>query len=222
MNYGKKRPAWLAYDATIAHFQKSDNDQNDPEYFKTVEKFCGGERGFSVYPNSVCFTDVRHQQKWREYVSEKMNVPISTFKKHTQRKGDCVHVALVEGLMGHVQPKRGARVFPGFGEFHSCLVIVDTKAKKIYVHNPWEQGHLRSRRVKVVNDIRPKLVMKLCRMFRKFTVYHNSGHQVDTSDCRCQVLYFAKRLGGFGRHNFAKRIPWTYLPKCAYKTTKKQ
>ena len=23
MNYGKKRPAWLAYDATIAHFQKS-------------------------------------------------------------------------------------------------------------------------------------------------------------------------------------------------------
>ena len=38
-----------------------------------MEAFCGGERGFSVYPNSVCFTDVKHRKKWRKYVSEKTN-----------------------------------------------------------------------------------------------------------------------------------------------------
>jgi hypothetical protein len=223
MGRGKKLPSWRAYDPRIAHFEESDNDQNDIEYFRCVEDFCGRGRGFSVYPNSVCFTDVKHKKRWRKYVSEKTNVPISTFKKHTQRKGDCVHVALVEGLMGHVKPKRGARVIPKWGEFHSCLVIVDTKAKKLYVHNPWEQGHLRSRRVKVVNDIRPKLVMRLCKLYNKWTFYHNSGLQVYTSDCRCQVLYFAKRLGSIGREDFATKIPWTYLPQCAYKkATKKQ
>jgi hypothetical protein len=144
---------------------------------------------------------------------------ISSFVKHSEIVKDvpgCIHVAMVEGTVGRVKTKKGAIIVPPWGEFHSCMVIVDKIMKRVYVHNPWREKLLRSRSVKVINDIRPKLVIKLVKMLSpNYNIYHNSGQQVHTSDCRIHCLHFAKRLGQFGREHFQQKMSWKLLKKCA-------
>lgn len=201
------------YDSVIAHFARDDNDQDDVAYLRTVQSFLGS--GFRLYDKSVCFTNKKNKKKWKgvKNVSQATCVPISSFNRHSTRwiEGD-VHVAVVEGTTGRVQRRRGDPIVPPWGEFHSCLVMVHKIFKRIYVHNPWREGLLRSRTVTRVNDIRPKLVMKMVKSLGdNYHVYHYSGHQVHTSDCRVQLLQFAKRLGKIGRNSFHKKIHWRQI-----------
>lgn len=211
MVYGKKKPS---PDPIIEHFARSDNDQNDVEYLECVQKFLGPD--FKLFQKSVCFTDLKNKLKFRGYVSQETCVTISTFKRHSGGVADLagrLHVAVVEGTIGRVQRTRGGPIVPHWGEFHSCLVMVDKIFKRIYVHNPWQEGHARSRTVKALTDIRPRLVMTLvkCLLADNYDVYHYSGKQVHTSDCRIHLLHFAKRLGIAGRNGFHKKIMWRKL-----------
>ena len=209
MVFGKKQPV---LDPKIEHFAQSDNDQDDVRYFRCVQEFIGPD--FSLYQKSVCFTSLKNKLRWRGYVSQSTCAAVSTFLRHSGNVADVaggIHVAVVEGTTGRVQRRRGRPIVPPWGEFHCCLVMVDKRFKRIYVHNPWEEGHVRSRRVRAVTDIRPKLVMNLVKCYDNYEIYHHSGRQVHTSDCRVQLLKFAKRLGIAGRECFHKKILWRRL-----------
>jgi hypothetical protein len=215
---GKKRKAPIP-DRRIAHFEHSDNDQDDVPFLECLQQLLGPN--YSLYRKSVCFTNRKNKRSWRPYesVSQRTSATIMSFVKLSENVADVaggIHVAVVEGTIGRVKPKRGPTIVPPWGTFHSCLVMVDKTFKRVYVHNPWREKLLRSRSVKVVGDIRPKLVMKLVKKLSdNYDIYHSSGDQVDTCDCRIRVLHFAQRLGQCGRDHFHTKIPWKKLKKSA-------
>lgn len=206
-------------DPRIAYFEHSDNCQDDVKYLECLKNLLGPQ--YSLYMKSVCFTNLKNKLSWRPYVSQITCSTIKTFVKHSQIVAEVaggIHVAVVEGAMGRIKTKRGATIVPPWGEFHSCLVIVDKIMKRVFVHNPWKEHKLRSRSVKVVGDIRPKLVMKLVReLSDNHDIYHSSGHQVYTSDCRVHILHFAQRLREYGREHFHRKMgrSWKLLKKSA-------
>jgi hypothetical protein len=214
MVFGSRKP--YPSDARIARFAKDDNDQDDVSYFQCMRVYLG--KMFTLFGKSVCFTNLKNKRSFKSELWHKICVPISTFKVHCNPGWLLPQVAVVEGTIGHVKNKRGQRFGPAhWGEFHSCLVIVDSLRKCVYVFNPWKEGLLRSRNVRRVTDIRPYLVQRLVNSYDNYDIYHYSGMQTTTSDCRIHLLEFAKRLGIL-KGKFREKINWKQLRNCGKRT----
>ena len=202
-----KEPKGKKTKHTIEYFKRGDNDQQDHKLMDAMKEFLG--KGFKLFKQSVCFNGRVNKTQWKgvrgsmyqDCVCWKTFLRISHIYQHRP------HVALVEGVIGRIassklprgvfQPEKGSGV-----EFHSLLVIVDPIMRTIGVFNPWLPGQVRSGVVKRVQDIRPKLVSRLLSQYKKYNIYHSSGKQVHTSDCRVHCLRFAKLLGKQGRYNY--------------------
>lgn len=199
-------------DKTIAHFARDENDQDDVPYLQCMRRYLG--KMFKFFRNSVCYVNRNNKRSFKSEPWYNNCVSISTFKLHSQRGWLLPQVAVVEGCVGHVKNKRGKKFPPAhWGEFHSCLVIVDSLRKCVYVFNPWKEGLLRSRKVRRVTDIRPCLVQRLVNSYDNYEIYHYSGIQTTTSDCRIHLLEFAKRLGIL-KGQFRTKINWKPLRNC--------
>ena len=213
MVFGSKRKPYPS-DARIARFAKDQNDQDDFSYLQCMRFYLG--KIFTLFGKSVCFTNLKNKLSFKGFVSQTSCVPISTFKHHSERGWLLPQVAVVEGSIGHVKNKRGQSFgLAHWGEFPSCLVIVDSLRKCVYVFNPWKEGLLRSRKVRRVTDIRPYLVQRLVNSYDNYDIYHYSGIQTTTSDCRIHLLEFAKRLGIL-KGQFRKKINWKPLRNCGH------
>ena len=211
MGYGSRSKRYPS-DKTIAYFARDENDQNDVSYLQCMRRYLGTT--FKLFGKSVCFTNLKDKRRFKSQSWHKQCVSISTFKTHSESGWLLPQVAVVEGTIGHVKNKRGESFGPAhWGEFHSCLVIVDSLRKCVYVFNPWKEGLLRSRNVRRVTDIRPYLVQTLVNSYDNYDIYHYSGIQTTTSDCRIHLLEFAKRLGIL-KGQYLKKINWKPLRNC--------
>jgi len=222
MGFGTKRSR---NPNAIAYFMHSDNDQKDRIFLPSMKRFLGA--GFDFFPKSVCFHGAMNKKIWKGVCSVGCSEPIcntcacvSSFYRRSRTKiGQNVHVALVEGPLGLLPEYRIPAVatgkrkgrFVGCNEFHSCLVIVDPINKRILVFNPWKEDERRSGSISSVNDIRPRLVRDLVQRYRGYKVFHQSGKQIGTSDCRVHCIKFARALGGYGIQDFIAKIAWKPL-----------
>jgi hypothetical protein len=205
---------------TIEYFKRGNNDQKDHKVFDAMQEFLG--KGFDLYKKSVCFKGRANKNAWRGAAWSNGKslaqacVCIKTFYSISRKFQNEPHVALVEGVIGRIptaklprgvsQPKKGSPV-----DFHALLVIVDPILKTVGVFNPWLPGQVRSGIVKRVQDIRPKLIAELVSLYNKYDIYHSSGKQKHTSDCRVHCLQFAKQLGTVGRNHYLRNtteIAW--------------
>ena len=191
----------------------------------SMKRFLGA--GFDFFPKSVCFHGATNKKIWKGVCSVGCSEPIyntcacvSSFYRRSRTKiGQNVHVALVEGPLGLLPEYRIPAVatgkrkgrFVGCNEFHSCLVIVDPINKRILVFNPWKEDERRSGSISSVNDIRPRLVRDLVQRYRGYKVFHQSGKQIGTPDCRVHCIKFARALGGYGIQDFIAKIAWKPL-----------
>ena len=227
MRYGKVLPK---NPMSVAFYEHSDNDQRDDLLFPYMSKLLGHE--FDLFPKSVCFLDIRNKKSWEnvpqvgKYSTMRIQdicVCISTFEQLSKKLVGHKfrpYVALVEGEIGRLSEAKKQTVAASLTkshdwEFHSCVVIVDIGMKRVFVMNPWREGELRSGTVTCVSDIRVSLVKKLVRKYSKFRVFHTSGSQVHTSDCRVHCLRFIKKLAEWGREEslYGSKIAWKELIK---------
>ena len=93
------------------------------------------------------------------------------------------------------EPPALAAVATKVWEYHSCFVFVDKKNKIVFIHNPWRENTARTKRVVRLADLRPHLLHLFAQKFLTYDIYYKAGAQVGSSDCRVQVLRFARIFG---------------------------
>jgi len=215
---------------SVAFYEHSDNDQRDNLLFPYMSKLLGNQ--FDLYPKSVCFLNAMNKKEWKGVpqvgilgtkLIEDICVCISTFERLSKKLRDHMYrpyVALVEGEIGRLSKAKEKKVASSVKkshewEFHSCVVIVDIGMRRVFVMNPWRAGELRSGTVSCVSDIRVSLVKKLVRKYSGFRVFHTSGTQVHTSDCRVHCLKFITKMAKLGREKslYGSEIAWKELTK---------
>ena len=221
----KRRGGKNSNPETDAFFSVHNNDQNDQLLLAHMTNKIGPS--FKLFQKSVCFQSRRNKAQWKgvQPVGCKNGKSIyetcacvKTFHRISRGLADpeiqipWIHAALVEGVVGaipgliHIRPIADRSIC----DFHSCFMIVDPGSRELWVFNPWQEGQLRSGIVNSVDDIRPRLVRNLVRKYRGYNVFHKSGKQVGTTDCRLQVLRFINTLGRLGTE-FRYGIDWRLL-----------
>lgn len=214
---------------SLAFYMHSDNDQRDDLLFPYIRELLPE---FDFYTKSVCFLDDRNKNEWKGVPQAGIHgtkliadicVCISTFEKLSKTLRDHKYrpyVALVEGEIGRLSKAKEKKIASSVKksvewEFHSCVVIVDIAMRRLFVMNPWKEGELRSGTVSCVSHIRVCLVKKLVRRYSGFRIFHTSGSQVHTSDCRIHCLKFIIQMSKLGREEslYGSKIAWKELTK---------
>ena len=188
---------------SIAFFEKNDNDQKDAIYYPYLQQLLNND--IDIFPKPVSFGNRKEQKKHKKTPTHGVNgIPtiaktcgcLSSFLFQCNKRQIRPQVALVEGKIGRIVIKKGKRtqisVSGNLWEFHSCIVFVDKQSKIVLIQNPWRERTARTRSVVRIADLRPHLLHEVAQKFRSYKIFYKAGAQVGSSDCRIQLLRFAK------------------------------
>ena len=191
---------------SIKFFEKDDNDQKDPLYFHYLKQLV--KHDVDIFPKPVAFVNRKDRTKHKKTPADGVDdVPsiaktcgcLSTFLFQCNKRQVRPQVALLECKIGRILIKKGKRfvrsVATKVWEYHSCFVFVDKKNKIVFIHNPWRENTARTKRVVRLADLRPHLLHLFAQKFLTYDIYYKAGAQVGSSDCRVQVLRFARNFG---------------------------
>lgn len=191
---------------SIKFFEKDDNDQKDPLYFHFLKQLV--KHDVDIFPKPVAFVNrkdrARHKKTPADYDDDVPSIAktcgcLSTFLFQCNKRQVRPQVALLECKIGRILIKKGKRfvrsVATKVWEYHSCFVFVDKKNKIVFIHNPWRENTARTKRVVRLADLRPHLLHLFAQKFLTYDIYYKAGAQVGSSDCRVQVLRFARIFG---------------------------
>jgi hypothetical protein len=191
---------------SIGFFEKDDNDQKDALYYSYLKKLVNHD--VDIFPKPVAFVNRKDKAKHKKTPSDgDDDVPsiaktcgcLNTFLFECNKRQVRPQVALVECKIGRILIKKGKRfvrsVSADVWEYHSCFVLVDKKYKIVLIHNPWRERTARTRNVVRLANLRPHLLFLFAKNFLIYDIYYKAGAQVGSSDCRVQVLRFAKTFG---------------------------
>ena len=191
---------------SIKFFEKDDNDQKDPLYFHYLKQLV--KHDVDIFPKPVAFVNRKDRAKHKKTPADgDDDVPsiaktcgcLSTFLFQCNKRQVRTQVAQLECKIGRILIKKGKRfvrsVATKVWEYHSCFVFVDKENKIVFIHNPWRENTARTKRVVRLADLRPHLLHLFAQKFLTYDIYYKAGAQVGSSDCRVQVLRFARNFG---------------------------
>jgi hypothetical protein len=191
---------------SIGFFERDANDQKDAYYFPFLKQLLNND--IDIFPKPVCFGSRKDQKKHKKTPTDgvegiqtisKTCACLSSFLFQCNKHQTRPQAALIEGKIGRIVIKKGKRteisVSSDLWEYHSCIVFVDKERKTVLMQNPWRERTARTRSVMRIADLRPHLFHKVAKNFGSYDIYYKAGAQVGSSDCRVQLLRFAKAFG---------------------------